>query len=388
MKYIKYIFLFILLSSCKEDKMNSVSSLSKAGIKTKKDKLINSSYSQIPINCNGKQFAPTNCENNEKNLFYKFSVANNKSVIEFKYKNKTFNHSLTESISELGINSFLFENGSKMILIIDSFLEYGHTFYVYQLDIDSIKYIGSKSFDVKLDKNEIELKYNFNVSETNNNKLIIKFGSGYDDINFNISNYFTLPIKGNNLPDLDSKTQNTTLFKNFIFNFSISKIKDEDGNETKKIRINLKNKETDKVQQIDFVPGSLMTEFDVSPSSTVSYFEVEKPIINSYQEIEGGNMLIALDVNFDGLEDFAIINYQGSNGGPQYTYYVQKTNQQFVLDSYLTDIVRFCPSEINKNKKALTITHPSGCCQIQTYKFQIQRNGEWKEIYSNLEDIK
>ena len=110
MKYIKYIFLFILLSSCKEDKMNSVSSLSKAGIKTKKDKPINSSYSQIPINCNGKQFAPTNCGNNEKNLFYKFSVINNKSVIEFKYKNKTFNHSLTESISELGINSFLFEN--------------------------------------------------------------------------------------------------------------------------------------------------------------------------------------------------------------------------------------------------------------------------------------
>ncbi len=367
--------------------MNSVSSLSKANIKAINSKLINSSYSQIPINCDDEQFSPTNCGNNEKNLFYKFSVINNKSVIEFKYKNKTFNHSLTESISELGINSFLFENESKMILIIDSFLEYGHTFYVYQLDIDSIKYIGSKSFDVKLDKNEIELKYNFNLSETNN-KLILKLGSGYDDINFIISNSIILSIKDNILPDVDSKTENRTLFKKFIFKFSISKIVNEDGNETKKIRINLKNKETDKVQQIDFVPGSLMTEFDVSSSSTVSYFDMEKSIINSYQEIEGGNMLIALDVNFDGLEDFAIINYQGSNGGPQYAYYVQTTNQQFVLDSYLTDIVRFCPSEINKNKKTLTITHPSGCCQIQTYKFQIQRNGEWKEIYSNLEDIK
>lgn len=42
-------------------------------------------------------------------------------------------------------------------------------------------------------------------------------------------------------------------------------------------------------------------------------------------------MLIALDVNFDGLEDFTIINYQGSNGGPQYAYYVQKPNIEFLM---------------------------------------------------------
>ncbi len=186
--------------------MNSVSSLSKANIKATNSKWIKSSYSQIPINCDGEQFAPTNCENNEKNLFYKFLVINNKSVIEFKYKNKTFNHLLTESISELGINSYLFYNKSNMILIIDSFLEYGHTFYVYQLKIDSIKYIGSKSFDVKLDKNEIELKYNFDVSETNN-RLILKLGSGYDDINLNIGDSFILPLK-DNLGHTESQIEN------------------------------------------------------------------------------------------------------------------------------------------------------------------------------------
>jgi hypothetical protein len=184
------------------------------------------------------------------------------------------------------------------------------------------------------------------------------------------------------------KSENLTLFKNFIFKFSTSKIEDENGNEIQKIKINLKNKETNKIQEIDFIPESLVIQFDVSPSNTASYFDMEKLIIKSYQEIEGGNMLIALDVNFDGLEDFAIINYQGSNGGPQYAYYVQKPNKQFVLDSYLTDTVRFFPFEINKNKKILTIMHPSGCCQIQTYKLQIQPNGEWKNIYSNLEDIK
>lgn len=200
MKYIKYIFLLILLSSCKEDKGNSVSSLTQVNLK----KTINSNYSQVPINCDGEQFAPTNCGNNEKGLFYNFSVVNNKSIIEFNYKNKTFNHSLTESISELGISSFLFENESKMILIIDSFLENGHSFYVYQITDDNIKYISHTSFNSKFDNNEIELKYRFNILE-NDNSLTIKLGKGYDDIKLsNISNSYSLPSKEHVLLNLKS----------------------------------------------------------------------------------------------------------------------------------------------------------------------------------------
>ena len=179
-----------------------------------------------------------------------------------------------------------------------------------------------------------------------------------------------------------------TLSKNFIFKFSTSKIEDENGNEKQKIKINLKSKETNKIQVIDFIPESLITDFDASPSSSISYFDTDKLIIKSSQEIEGGHMLIVLDVNFDGLEDFAIINYQGSNAGSQYAYYVQKPNNQFILDSYLTKTIRFFPYEIDNNKKILTIMHPSGCCQIQTDKFQIQPNGNWKNIYSTLNDIK
>ncbi|MGE8340649.1 MAG: XAC2610-related protein [Flavobacterium sp.] len=185
-----------------------------------------------------------------------------------------------------------------------------------------------------------------------------------------------------------SETENITLLRNFIFEFSISKIENEDGNEIQKVKINLKNKETNKIQVIDFTPKLLVTQFDGSSANSISYFGKEQSIIKSYQEIEGGHMLIALDVNFDGLEDFAIINYQGSNGGPQYAYYVQKANKQFVLDSYLTENVRFFPSEINKGKKILTIIYPSGCCQFQTSKFQIQSNGKWKNTYSHLENIK
>nr|WP_294926156.1 hypothetical protein [uncultured Flavobacterium sp.] len=124
--------------------------------------------------------------------------------------------------------------------------------------------------------------------------------------------------------EISIKPKNRTLFKNFIFKFSTSKNEEEDGDEIQKIKIKLISKGTNKIQEIDFIPSSLITEFEVSPSSTVSYFDIEKTNIKSFQNIEGGNLLIALDVNFDGLEDFTIINYQGSNLGPQYAYYVQK----------------------------------------------------------------
>jgi len=192
MKYFKYILLFLLFSSCKEKESDVICNQPKSELKS-----INKIYSQISIDCEGKQFAPTKCGNKEEFFSYQFTLANSKSLIKFNYKNKTFNHSLTESISELGINNFLFENESKMILIIDSFLEYGHSFYVYQITDDKIKFISTTNFNSKFDNNEIELRYKFNISE-NDNSVIIKLGNGYDDIKLsNISNSYTLPSNEN-----------------------------------------------------------------------------------------------------------------------------------------------------------------------------------------------
>lgn len=193
MKYIKYI---LLLSSCKEKHPDLISNQSTIDPKSINDTLVNDIYSQISIDCEGKQFAPTKCGNKEKSFFYQFTLANNKSLIEFNYKNRTFVHIFNEPAFELGVDSYLFNNKLNMILILDSFLEYGHTFYVFQLDIDGIKYIGSKNFNVNLDKNEIELKYNFNVSERDN-RLILKLGIGYDDINLDVGDSFILPLKDN-----------------------------------------------------------------------------------------------------------------------------------------------------------------------------------------------
>jgi hypothetical protein len=293
-----------------------------------------------------------------------------------------------------GTNSDEITQGSVIEKIVNKDLSLYNIFAVYipkkHLDVSNGESEEAMFFKKNTEVsfylyNLTEKKWEFLKKVKTNNALIGKRDFFFKQFPELFS--FDKVVKLNDNKNSD-KTENLTLFKNFIFKFSISKFEDENGNEEQKIKINLVNKQTNKIQEIDFIPKSLVIKFDVRSSNCISYFNMEKLIIKSYQEIEGGNMLIALDVNFDGLEDFAIINYQGSNGGPQYAYYVQKPNKQFVLDSYLTETVRFFPFEINKNKKILTIMHPSGCCQIQTYKFQIQPNGEWKNIYSNLEDIK
>lgn len=183
----------------------------------------------------------------------------------------------------------------------------------------------------------------------------------------------------------DSSKGNLSLSKNFSFSFFVSNI--ENSSDKQKIKIVLINEKTNEIQKIDFIPESLSGDFNENPSN-YSYFSIEKQTIETSEGIENYHKLIILDVNFDGLEDFAIINYEGGNGGPQYAYYIQKSNKQFALDMNLTNNVRYFPIEINKIEKSLTIGHPSGCCKIRTYKIQIQSNGEWKEIYSKLEDIK
>ncbi|WP_310555885.1 XAC2610-related protein [Flavobacterium sp.] len=183
----------------------------------------------------------------------------------------------------------------------------------------------------------------------------------------------------------NSSKGNLTLSENFSFKFLTSKSENESIK--KEIKILLTNEKTNKIQEIDFIPEALLGSFNESPSN-YSYFSDEKQIIETSEGIEVYHKLIVLDVNFDGLEDFAIINYEGGNGGPQYAYYIQKPNKEFVLDTYLTENIRYFPIEINKQEKTLTIGHPSGYCKIRTYKIQIQSNGEWKEVYSKLEDIK
>lgn len=182
-----------------------------------------------------------------------------------------------------------------------------------------------------------------------------------------------------NISDNNSKYSINNLFNNFSFQYALSQF-DED-NAKQSVNLFLKNNDTKKEQEINFSPEHLSKMLTIN-SSNRSYSKTRDLNIKTNEGIENYNKLITIDINFDGLEDFAIINYEGGNGGPQYAYFIQNLNGQFVLDENLTENMSYFPKEINRKDKTLTIMHPSGCCNIITYILQIQPNGEWKEISS------
>ncbi len=182
-------------------------------------------------------------------------------------------------------------------------------------------------------------------------------------------------------------TEIKDLFNQFKFEYLIKEIKSEE-NSKYLIKINLTNKVSNKIQNIDYEPLGLFSGKNNLDTSVNNYFDTKEAKIKTTEGLETFHNIIVLDVNFDGLEDFAIINFEGGNGGPLYAYYIQNPNNEFELDDELTNEVRFFPIEINNKEKTLTFGHPSGCCKINTFKIQIQPNGNWKQIYSKLEDIK
>lgn len=149
------------------------------------------------------------------------------------------------------------------------------------------------------------------------------------------------------------------------------------------ISINVLDKKSGKsLYHTDFHPEFLFS--DNTMNQTVNYFDNS---MKFKEGIENYHSFIIADFNFDNLEDFAIINYEGSNAGPQYAYFLQTPNKQFLNDDYLTSEVKFFPTEINKENKTLTISHPVGCCKNSTYTIQLENNQIWKEIFSEIKDM-
>ncbi|SHJ03603.1 XAC2610-related protein [Flavobacterium terrae] len=177
-----------------------------------------------------------------------------------------------------------------------------------------------------------------------------------------------------------------SLFKKFEFKYTVTEVETEEDTKYL-IKINLRDKETNKIQKIDFTPENLYNKNLNLNTSSHSYFNPNQSLIKASEGIERYHDLIVLDYNFDGLEDFAIINYEGSNGGPQFAYFKQNSKKQFELDESFTNEIRFFPLEMNQKEKTLEFGHPSGCCQINTFIVKILPKEKWKVIYTKLEDI-
>ncbi|WP_309607468.1 XAC2610-related protein [Flavobacterium sp.] len=394
---IKLVLVCFLIISCN----GQVTDKNKQDIKQKKKQIENTNQEQPPVNFfdqkyfNGYMisFGDSDISEHPYRNYYNYE---NKEVqwfaISYVPKDISLHNYWLNYLQ--GSNSDETTQSSVIEKIVNKDLSLYNTFAVYipkkYLDVSN-----GESEEAMFFKNNTEVYfYLYNLSEKKweflkkvktNNASIGKRDFFYKE--FPELFPFDKVVKLNDKKNVD-EVENLTLSKNFIFRFLISKIESGDEDEKEKIKISLKNKETNKVQEIDFIPQSLVVKLDLSSSNCYSYFDLKKSIIKTTETLKNIFSLIVLDVNFDGLEDFAIINIEGSNGGPLYAYYIQKPNKQFVFDTYLTENMRFFPIEINKQEKSLSISHISGCCNIQNFKIQIQPNGEWKEIYSKLEDVK
>ena len=174
----------------------------------------------------------------------------------------------------------------------------------------------------------------------------------------------------------------TCTYKNLSKNFDFS-VSYKSKNEIKTISLIITQKATKKIfQEINF-DSEYLSQFEFKECANVRSYSTgvnknAKDLDNDF-----GNLIIG-DFNFDGIEDLAIKQESGGNGGPLYNYYIQK-NKKFVLDVFLTNTMKFFPSEIDKNKKILiTYVHANAYQFSKNLYLYDTKTKKWKEGKSTL----
>jgi hypothetical protein len=129
-----------------------------------------------------------------------------------------------------------------------------------------------------------------------------------------------------------------------------------------------------------FYTGDLFFNCD---SMTISYstkYNSNRPVSDNYF----GDIIVA-DLNFDNKDDIAIINDSGGNGGPLYSYFIQKDNNRFVEDKFLTDSVTYFPHKIDKSKhRLITYVHAGACCVGEHIYNLDKTTNKWKQTSHKL----
>lgn len=160
------------------------------------------------------------------------------------------------------------------------------------------------------------------------------------------------------------------------FSYQIIATKFRDGGKVpSEVKITISDqKNKDQESAVIFKPEYWMK----SDCSSISYLGKTK----TNEGIENYHQFIVADYNFDGLEDFAILNYEGSNAGPQYVFFLQNNNKQFKKEDVFPLQGSFFPKSIDPKNKNLTISGPVGCCKINTTIYQLKPDSQWKMISS------
>jgi hypothetical protein len=171
------------------------------------------------------------------------------------------------------------------------------------------------------------------------------------------------------------------LSKEFNFEIKLRKIKNsKEEIDSNAVRITIYNKISNKKQEFNFGSSFLFEKTFIDCKTVRSY----STGINKNSKIvdnEFGDLIIA-DFNFDNLEDFAVKNDSGGNGGPTYNFYIQDENKKFKLDKFLTTEMEFFPTKfILKNKRLVTYVHANAYqLSENTFEYNVKtKKWKWKK---------
>lgn len=107
--------------------------------------------------------------------------------------------------------------------------------------------------------------------------------------------------------------------------------------------------------------------------------EVIQTIVNttSYDATltKAEDIIVPIDVNFDGYLDLPILNDCGATGNCSYGFYLyDPTTSQFVKNSFLTNLGGFKPDSVDSAKKQITASWNSSAADWEADIYQYQNN--------------
>jgi len=105
------------------------------------------------------------------------------------------------------------------------------------------------------------------------------------------------------------------------------------------------------------------------------------------QDHDYGDFVVA-DYNFDLKDDFAIKRDPGFNTGPEYDYFLQTEDTDFVKNKFLSNSVVYFPDKIDAEKHQLVSWLHAGACHLGKHVYQFNSKTEtWKELSHELTNI-
>jgi hypothetical protein len=176
---------------------------------------------------------------------------------------------------------------------------------------------------------------------------------------------------------------------NYVVSTAKTKNADDGQARVSQIKLQIISKANKRQMQDLTVKPSYLYRNAFSECSAVLSYVTGKNKSAEVEDNDFGDLIVA-DLNFDGLEDFAVKSDSGGNGGPLYTYFTQNRAGKFREDSYLTERVGYFPATIDARRRVLvTYVH----ADVSGYNESIFRYNpttrKWtarKPIYRKAED--